>query len=57
METSLLILLGTTTFYFYSIDKPVEAALCGSLSLLTRPDALLFFTPPGNRAIASRTQL
>ncbi len=45
METSLLILLGMATFYFYSIDKPVPAALCGSLSLLTRPDALLFLLP------------
>jgi hypothetical protein len=45
METSLLILLGTATFYFYSIDKLVAASLCGSLSLLTRPDALLLLFP------------
>jgi hypothetical protein len=45
METSLLILLGTATFYFYSIDKLVAASLCGSLSLLTRPDALLLLIP------------
>ena len=45
METSLLILFGTATFYFYLIDKPVAAALCGSFSLLTRPDALLFLLP------------
>jgi arabinofuranosyltransferase len=47
METSLLILFGTATFYLYSIDKPVAAGLCGSLSLLTRPDALLFLLPLG----------
>ncbi|HEY45296.1 MAG: hypothetical protein AMJ88_04565 [Anaerolineae bacterium SM23_ 63] len=45
METSLLILFGMATFYFYSIDKPVISALCGSLSLLTRPDALLLLIP------------
>jgi hypothetical protein len=45
METSLLILLGMATFYFYSIDKLVAASLCGSLSLLTRPDALLLLIP------------
>ena len=45
METSLLILLGMATFYFYSIDRPVISALCGSLSLLTRPDALLLLIP------------
>jgi hypothetical protein len=45
METSLLILLGTATFYFYSSGKLVIAALCASLSLLTRPDALLFVLP------------
>jgi hypothetical protein len=45
METSVLILLATATFYFYSTDKPVRAALCASLSLLTRPDALLFVLP------------
>jgi hypothetical protein len=45
METSLLILLGMATFYFYSIDKLVAASLCGSLSLLTRPDALLLLLP------------
>lgn len=47
METSLLVLLGMATFYLYSIDKPVAAGLCGSLSLLTRPDALLFLLPLG----------
>jgi hypothetical protein len=45
METSLLILFGMATFYFYSIDRPIIAALCGSLSLLTRPDALLLLIP------------
>lgn len=47
LETSLLILFGTATFYLYSIDKPVPAGLTGSLSLLTRPDALLFLLPLG----------
>ena len=45
LETSLLILFGMATFYFYSIDKPVVSAFCGSLSLLTRPDALLLLIP------------
>ncbi len=45
METSLLILFGMATFYFYSIDRPVISAFCGSLSLLTRPDALLLLIP------------
>jgi arabinofuranosyltransferase len=45
METSLFVLLTTATFYFYSKDKPVAAAMSGALSLLTRPDAILFILP------------
>lgn len=45
METSLFITLATATFYFHSSERPVAAALCGGLSLLTRPDALLFLLP------------
>jgi hypothetical protein len=45
METSFFIALMTATFYFYSKDRPVPAALFASLSLLTRPDSLLFILP------------
>ncbi|MCJ7567594.1 MAG: hypothetical protein MUO58_08645 [Anaerolineales bacterium] len=47
METSLFILLMLGTFYMHSNNQPVIAALIGSLSLLTRPDALLFLLPLG----------
>lgn len=45
METSLLVTLATATFYLHLMDRPVGAALTGSLALLTRPDALLFLGP------------
>jgi hypothetical protein len=45
METSVFLLLMTGTFYFYSIPRPVPTALLASLSLITRPDALLFILP------------
>jgi hypothetical protein len=45
METSFIIALMTGTFYLYSSDKPVPASLLASLSLLTRPDSLLFIMP------------
>jgi arabinofuranosyltransferase len=45
METSFFIALMTATFYFYSKEKPAAAAALASLSLLTRPDALLFVLP------------
>ena len=45
METSFFIALMSGTFYFYSKDRPVPAALFASLSLLTRPDSLLFILP------------
>jgi uncharacterized membrane protein len=45
METSVYVLLMTGTFYFYSRDKLVPAALLASFSLITRPDALLFIVP------------
>jgi hypothetical protein len=47
METSLFILLMLGTFYMHSNNQPVLAAFIGSLSLLTRPDALLFLLPLG----------
>ena len=47
METSLFILLMLGTFYMHSNNQPVLAALIGSLSLLTRPDALLFLLSLG----------
>ncbi|MDF1501170.1 MAG: hypothetical protein P1P76_11950 [Anaerolineales bacterium] len=42
METSLLILLMSATFYFHLKHRSVLAALFAGLSVLTRPDALLF---------------
>jgi hypothetical protein len=45
METSLFVMLMLATFYFHSSHRPVLAALTGALSLLTRPDALLFLLP------------
>jgi arabinofuranosyltransferase len=45
METSIFIALATGTFYLYLTDRPVAAALCAGLSLVTRPDALLFILP------------
>jgi hypothetical protein len=45
METSFIIALMTGTFYFYSREKPVPTALLASLSVLTRPDSLLFILP------------
>jgi len=45
METSLAVTLTTATFYLHLNDRPVAAALCGSLALLTRPDSLIFLLP------------
>lgn len=45
METSVFVCLMTATFYFYSTTTLVPAAFFASLSLLTRPDALLFILP------------
>ncbi len=45
METSVFIALMTATFYLHSLDRPAAAALTGGLSLLTRPDALIFLLP------------
>ena len=45
METSVFIALGSATFYFHSKRRPISAALCASLALLTRPDALLLLIP------------
>lgn len=45
METSFFVMLTMATFYWYSSERPVAAALCGSASLLARPDALLFLLP------------
>jgi hypothetical protein len=41
METSVFILLMTATLYFHSSRRPVPAAACAGLSLITRPDALI----------------
>jgi len=45
LETSLAVALTTATFYLHLNDRPVAAALCGSLALLTRPDCLIFLLP------------
>ena len=45
METSLFVLMMVSTLYLHSTNKPIWAALLASLSLLTRPDALLFIAP------------
>jgi arabinofuranosyltransferase len=45
METSVFIALMLGTLYLYSVERPVAAALCGGLSLLARPDAILFLGP------------
>ena len=42
METSLVVLLITTSFYFHIKHRHALAALSASLSVLTRPDALIF---------------
>jgi hypothetical protein len=41
MGTSVFILLATATLYFHSSRRPVAAAACAGLSLITRPDALI----------------
>ena len=45
METSLFVALTTGTLYLYLTDRLVAASLCAGLSLVTRPDALLFIGP------------
>ncbi len=45
METSLFVLMMVSTFYLHSTNRPIWASLSASLSLLTRPDALLFIGP------------
>jgi len=45
METSFFILLMLGTLYLETANRPIQAALVGGLSLLTRPDALLFLAP------------
>jgi hypothetical protein len=47
METSFFVLLMMATLYLHSSHRPVLAAFLGGLSLLTRPDALLFILPIG----------
>jgi hypothetical protein len=42
METSVFVLLTTATLYFHSLRRPAEAATFAGLSLITRPDALIF---------------
>jgi arabinofuranosyltransferase len=45
METSFFIALMLGTFYMFSLGRLTAAAVVGSLSLLSRPDALLFLLP------------
>ncbi|MEJ2012866.1 MAG: hypothetical protein P8X64_11680 [Anaerolineales bacterium] len=45
METSFFILLMLGTLYLETSNRPILAAFLGGLSLLTRPDALLFLAP------------
>jgi arabinofuranosyltransferase len=45
METSFFILLMLGTFYLETSNRPIPAAFLGGLSLLTRPDAMLFLAP------------
>lgn len=45
METSLFVLMMVSTLYLHSTNKPIWASFFASLSLLTRPDALLFILP------------
>lgn len=45
METSVFVALATGTLYLYLTDRPVAASFCAGLSLITRPDALLFVLP------------
>ncbi len=45
METSLFIALMLATLYLHLSERPVAAAAFAALSLLTRPDALLFLLP------------
>ena len=45
METSLLVLLMVLTFYLSVRQRYVPAALFAGLSVITRPDAVLFIAP------------
>ncbi len=45
METSFFIALMLATLYMELTDRPVMGAALASLSMLTRPDALLFLLP------------
>lgn len=45
METSVFVMFLTATFYFHSDGRPVAAAAAASLSILTRPDALIAVLP------------
>jgi len=47
METSFLVLLMVATLYFHSSHRHILAAATASLSILARPDALLFVGPLG----------
>lgn len=44
METSLLVFLMSSTFYFHLKNRSTLSAFFASLSVLTRPDALIFVT-------------
>jgi hypothetical protein len=54
METSVFVALATGTLYLYLTDRPVAASLCAGLSLVTRPDALIFILPLGIDAVRVR---
>jgi len=47
LETSVYVLLITTTAYFYTEKRYVWTALAAALALLTRVDALILFAPLG----------
>ena len=45
LETSLYVLLLTSTAYMFLIKRDTPAALCAGLALITRPDALILIAP------------
>ncbi len=51
LETSVYVFLLTATAAAYLAERPGLAAVCGALSLLTRPDALILLLPLGADAL------
>ena len=45
LETSLYVLLLTATVFFFLTRRDIPSALCASLALITRPDALILVVP------------